>query len=89
VLEDPDVMIWGGELVRRDGGAVGQVTSAAYSATLRAGVGLAYVWARDGAPINAAYVNEGRYEINVGGRITPARLSLRALYDPDSAKIKR
>ncbi len=29
-IEDPSLMMWGGELVLRDGAAVGQVTSAAY-----------------------------------------------------------
>ena len=36
-------MIWGGELVLRDGVAVGQVTSGAWGETLGACVGLAYV----------------------------------------------
>ena len=44
VAKDPDVMLWGGELLRRNGAAVGQVTSAAWSQTLGAAVGLAYVW---------------------------------------------
>src|SRR4029077_9981991 len=39
----PDVMIWGGELVLRDGVAVGQVTSGAWGETLGACVGLAYI----------------------------------------------
>ena len=33
VAEDPYVTMWGGELIRRDGIAVGQVTSAAFGAT--------------------------------------------------------
>ena len=37
-------MLWGGELVLRDGAASGQVTSAAWGETLGACVGLAYVW---------------------------------------------
>ena len=36
VLADPDAMIWGGELVLRDGVAVGQVTSGAWGETLGA-----------------------------------------------------
>ena len=36
-------MLWGGELVLRDGEPVGQVTSAAYGATVGASVGLAYL----------------------------------------------
>jgi glycine cleavage system aminomethyltransferase T/glycine/D-amino acid oxidase-like deaminating enzyme len=89
VLDDPEVMPWGGELVLRDGAAVGQVTSAAYGATLGAGVGLAYVWQRDGSAVTPDYLKSGQYEINIGGLITPARISLRPLYDPESDKIRR
>lgn len=42
VLPDPDVMIWGGELVLRNGIAVGQVTSGAWGEAVRGCVGLAY-----------------------------------------------
>ena len=40
VLHDPDAMMWGGELVLRDGVAVGQVTSAGWAATVGACVAL-------------------------------------------------
>jgi len=88
-LADPDVMLWGGELVLRDGVAVGQVTSAAYGETVGASVGLAYVWRRDGEPVTREYASSGEYAINAGGRICAAAVSLRALYDPESSKIKR
>ena len=89
VLGDPDVMMWGGELVLRDGIAVGQVTSAAYGQTLGTCVGLAYLWQRDGSPVTPDYVRTGDYAINVGGRVSPAAVSLRAPYDPESVKIRR
>ena len=34
VLEDPEPMLWGGELLLRDGEPAGQVTSAAWGATV-------------------------------------------------------
>ena len=43
VVADPDPMLWGGELVLRDGAPVGQLTSAAWGETVGACVGLAYV----------------------------------------------
>ena len=73
----------------RDGVAVGQVTSAAYGATLGAGVGLAYVWCRDDSAVTPDYLNSGQYELNIGGAIKSARVSLRPLYDPESDKIRR
>ncbi len=89
VLADPDVMMWGGELLLRDGDAVGQVTSAAFGQTLGTSVGLAYLWRRDGGAVSADYINAGRYEINVGGRLCAATVGLRAPYDPESLKIRR
>ncbi|WP_426513959.1 GcvT family protein [Dactylosporangium sp. McL0621] len=78
VAGDPDVMMWGGELVRRDGRPVGQVTSAAWGETLGACVALAYVTAWEG----------GAFEINVGGRLVPATVHRRPPFDPAGERIK-
>jgi 4-methylaminobutanoate oxidase (formaldehyde-forming) len=76
VAGDADLMVWGGELVLRDGRPVGQVTSAAWGETVGACVGLAYV--RHDAPVTGAWLAAGAFEIDVGGRRSPVRLSLRA-----------
>jgi heterotetrameric sarcosine oxidase gamma subunit len=89
VLEDPDPMMWGGELVLRDGVAVGQVTSAAWATTTGACVALAYVWQRDGDPVAIDYLDTGRYEINVGGSIRPATLHRRSPFDPTNSRVKQ
>ena len=88
LVADAEAMLWGGELVLRDGLAVGQVTSAAWSDTLGGCVGLAYLWRRDREVVVADYLNRGTYEINVGGRTYPARVSLRPLFDPSNSRIK-
>jgi 4-methylaminobutanoate oxidase (formaldehyde-forming) len=88
VLDDPDAMMWGGELVLRDGLAVGQVTGAAWGATAGACVGLAYVWRRDGEPVTAEYLSTGRYEIDVGGDRRAATIHLKAPYDPTNERIR-
>jgi 4-methylaminobutanoate oxidase (formaldehyde-forming) len=88
VCEDGDVMIWGGELLIRDGVAVGQATSGAWGATLGAGVGLAWVHAPAGEVASAAYVRAGSYQLDVGGRRVSVRVSLKPLFDPDGAKIR-
>ncbi|MDX6278370.1 MAG: hypothetical protein QOJ72_2498, partial [Nocardioidaceae bacterium] len=88
VCNDPDVMIWGGELLVRDGVAVGQATSGAWGATVGAGVGLAWVNAPTGEVADAAYVRAGSYQLDVGGRRVPVRISLRAPFDPDGTKIR-
>lgn len=78
VLDNPNVMMWGGELVLRDGRSVGQVTSAAWAAHTGASVALAYV--RGGL--------DGEFEVNVGGQRCSARVSREAPYDPTNARIR-
>jgi 4-methylaminobutanoate oxidase (formaldehyde-forming) len=75
-LDDPDAMLWGGELVVRDGEPVGQVTSAAYGATVGASVGLAYV-RRDQA-VSSAWLAEGGFEVDVAGERIPVTATLKA-----------
>ena len=89
VLDDPDVLLWGGELLLRDGTAAGLVTSGAWGATVGASVGLGYVRRRDAGVITPDYVRAGRYEVNVGGRVCGATASLRPPFDPEGEKVHR
>src|ERR1019366_7236029 len=66
VLDDPAPVMWGGELVVRDGAAAGQVTSAAWGETLGASVGLAYLRRPGGEVVTAGYAREGRYQVDIG-----------------------
>lgn len=87
VTDDPDVMLWGGELVLREGQPVGQVTSAAWGETVGAAVGLAYV-ADPGGSTSTDWVRAGSYQVDAGGVRVPVRVSLRAPYDPDNARVR-
>jgi len=87
VLEDPEVMLWGGELILRDDHPVGQLSSAAFGHTLGAAVALGYVSNADGVS-DKAYVDAGRYAIDVAGTAVKARASLRAPYDPEGLRVK-
>lgn len=87
-VHDPDAMLWGGELVLRDGAVAGQVTSAAWGETVGSCVGLAYVRAGDDSVIDADWVKAGSYQVNVGGRLYPISVSLRPIYDPTGTKIR-
>jgi glycine cleavage system aminomethyltransferase T/glycine/D-amino acid oxidase-like deaminating enzyme len=75
-VDDPRAMLWGGELVLNEGGPVGQVTSAAWGATVGSCVGLAYV--RHDGPVTSDWLSGGGFEVDVAGRHHPATLSLRA-----------
>jgi 4-methylaminobutanoate oxidase (formaldehyde-forming) len=88
VLEDPGVMMWGGELVLRDGLAAGQVMSAAWGETLGASVSLAYVWDPGGAVMTAELARAGSYQVDVSGELCRASVHLRPPFDPAGEKIK-
>ncbi|WP_123025350.1 GcvT family protein [Mycolicibacterium stellerae] len=87
-VDAPDAMLWGGELILRDGAVAGQVTSAAWGETVGGCVGLAYVRAADDSVIDAAWVKAGSYQVNVGGQLYPISVSLKPIYDPTSTKIR-
>lgn len=87
-LEDPDPMMWGGELVLRDGEPAGQVTSAAWSDTFGVSVGLAYLWRPDRGPVTTEHVTSGTYAVDVGGGIHLADVGLRAPFDPSNERVR-
>jgi glycine cleavage system aminomethyltransferase T/glycine/D-amino acid oxidase-like deaminating enzyme len=88
VLDDPDVMMWGSELLLRDGEPAGQITSAAWGETLEGAVGLAYLRDPAGDPVTTEFARSGTYAVNVGGQLVSATVGLRPLYDPAGTKIK-
>jgi 4-methylaminobutanoate oxidase (formaldehyde-forming) len=69
-------MVWGGELLLRDGEPAGQVTSAAYGATVGASVGLALL--RSDRPVRQADLDASSFEIDLAGLRYPARVTLKA-----------
>jgi 4-methylaminobutanoate oxidase (formaldehyde-forming) len=87
VVDDPDPMLWGGELVVRDGEPVGQVTSAAWGETLGRCVGLAYVTDPSGVT-SRDWALDGSYTVNVGGSVHLVKVSLRPPYDPGNERVR-
>jgi len=87
MVDDPGAMLWGGELLLRDGAAVGQVTSAAWGATVGGSVGLGYV-ADPAGTTSADWVRSGSYTVDVGGDRFPATVGLRAPYDPAGLRVR-
>jgi 4-methylaminobutanoate oxidase (formaldehyde-forming) len=88
VAGDPDAMLWGGELLVRDGRPAGQVTSAAWGSTVGAAAGLAWAWDPDGGPVSAEWLGAGSYEIEAGSVRCTAAISLKAPYDPSNSRIR-
>jgi len=86
--QSPAAMIWGGELVLRDGIAVGQVTSGAWGEALGGCAALAYVRHPDGDVLTPDLARAGTYQVDVGGHLYPATLHLRPPFDPSGHRVK-
>ena len=86
LLEDPEPLLFHAEPVLRDGVVVGYVRAASYGWTLGGAVGPGLRrrrragHARSGSPT-------GTWEVDVAGTRHPARVSLRPMYDPTSARV--
>jgi 4-methylaminobutanoate oxidase (formaldehyde-forming) len=76
VVEDAEPMVWGGELLLRDGSAAGQVTSAAYGATVGASVGIALL--RSDRPVRQDDLDTSTFAIDLAGNLVDVRVSLAA-----------
>ena len=76
VVESPEPMLWGGELLLRDDEPAGQVTSAAWGAAVGAAVGLGYL--RHDGPVTSDWLASGGFEVDVAGELFAVRCSLKA-----------
>jgi glycine cleavage system aminomethyltransferase T len=86
-VTDPEPMLFHAEIVHRDGAPVGYIRAASYGHTLGGAVGLAMIDG-GGAPITQAWIDAGRWEIDIAGTRYPAIASIKPLYDPGNDKIK-
>jgi heterotetrameric sarcosine oxidase gamma subunit len=83
---DPEPLMFHAEPVTRDGRPLGYVRAASYGHTLGGAVGLAMI---DGAePIDQAWCEAGRWEIDIAGRRYPARASVKPMVDAEMKRIK-
>jgi 4-methylaminobutanoate oxidase (formaldehyde-forming) len=86
VVDHPGPILWGGELVFRDGVSAGHTTSGAYGHTIGASVALAWLDASN-VPVTRESLASSSYEIDVAGDRFTARATLSSPYDPDRARI--
>jgi 4-methylaminobutanoate oxidase (formaldehyde-forming) len=85
VLQDSEPILWGGEPILRNDRTVGYTTSGGYGHTLGASVGMCYV--RNDAGVDREFIDAGRYEVNVSGKVCPATAHLEPPYDPQRTRI--
>ena len=84
-MKDPEPQMFHAEIVLRNGIAVGEVRAASYGHTLGGAVGLAMV---EGEVVNQAYLDEGQWEVDIAGKVYPASVSFRPLYDPGMVRVR-
>jgi 4-methylaminobutanoate oxidase (formaldehyde-forming) len=84
--DDADVVLLGRETIYRNGSPVGWLTSAGYGYTIGKSIGFGYV--RDQAGVDVAYLQAGRYELEVATERVPCTLHLAPLYDPSGARVR-
>jgi 4-methylaminobutanoate oxidase (formaldehyde-forming) len=85
-LEDPNIMLYGSEPVYRDGIWMENMTSGAYGFKVGTAVGMGYV--KNEQPISEDWILNGRYEIEVEGKMIPAKVHIRSPYDPKNERTK-
>lgn len=88
-VDHPEAYLWGGELILRNGEPAGQVTSAAWGATVGRGVGLALVGDRVAGAATAEWITDGQWTVDLAGERHGIRLTRRPPVDPPGARLER
>ncbi|HWJ07118.1 MAG TPA: FAD-dependent oxidoreductase [Steroidobacteraceae bacterium] len=88
LVNDPAPLLFHAEVLLRDDVPVGYVRAASYGHTLGGAVGLAMVEPKQVEIVDAAYLEAGRWEIEIAGRRYPAKVSLKPLYDPKAERTR-
>jgi 4-methylaminobutanoate oxidase (formaldehyde-forming) len=87
LLEDPEPMLYYGEIIYRDGKPVGNIMAGDYGHTLGASVGVGPV-ENGGETITVDFLKNGTYEIDIAGVRYPAKASLQPMYDPRLQRVR-
>ena len=87
-VDDPEPLLYHGEIVYRNGDIVGDVRAGSYGFTLGGSVGLFMAHDPSGKKITKKYISEGKWEIDIAGKRYPASVSIRPMYDPKNEAIK-
>jgi heterotetrameric sarcosine oxidase gamma subunit len=87
LLEDPEPLLYYGEIIYRNGVPVGHIMAGGYGHTLCASVGVGPV-GNEGGTVSIDYIKSGSYEIDIAGVRYPAKASLRPMYDPQLKRVR-
>ncbi|MDX1780639.1 MAG: FAD-dependent oxidoreductase [Thalassovita sp.] len=86
LLQDPEPLMYGNELIYLNGQEVGHIQIGAYGHTLGGAVGIGFAELNE--PLKADIVNSGDWEIGVAGKRVKATASLKPLFDAGMEKIR-
>jgi 4-methylaminobutanoate oxidase (formaldehyde-forming) len=86
LVKDPEPLLFHAEIVLRNGKPLGEIRTGSYGFTLGGAVGLSMIEADE--PITADFLREGKWEIDIAGKIYPIEVSLRPMYDPKMERIR-
>lgn len=87
LVKDPQLLLFHGEVVYRNGKRVGYVRAASYGHTLGGAVGLVMIEGGDEV-VNPAWIAAGTWEIEISEKRAACTVSLKPLYDAENKKIK-
>lgn len=79
-------MLWGGELILREGQPVGDVCSAAYGHTLGRSATLALI--ENTSSVDRAFLEAGRFEADLAGDRFAVAACFSPAYDPEGLRVK-
>ena len=85
-VDDPDVVLLGGETVYRDGRHCGWLTSGGWGYTVGKNIGYGYVRSANG--VSDAFLYGGTYELEVADKRIPCTVRRGPLYDPEMKRVK-
>jgi 4-methylaminobutanoate oxidase (formaldehyde-forming) len=85
-LDDGEPLLYHDEPILRDGVLVGRITSGAYGHTIGRAIGLGYVTHADG--VTDAFIESGRWELEIACERHRARAQLSPPYDPKSLRVR-
>ena len=86
LLNDPEPLLYGNEIIYLDGQEVGHLQVGAYGHSLGGAVGIGFVTLE--GPVTAEIVATGNWTVQVADKMIPATASLKPLYDPAMEKVR-
>jgi sarcosine dehydrogenase len=86
-VDNPSVVLLGRETIFRNGKQAGWLASGGYGYTLGTNIGIGYVRNKQDG-VTAEYVLSGDYQLEIACKLYPAKVSLEALYDPKSKRVR-